>query len=72
MVDFPKFPPDLDEWLPGKPFQELPLPAWLRGENPYLVGNPVSYMEGLEKAYKWAAQNQYKSVFAAAALAYIA
>ena len=71
-MEVPKFPPQLGDWLPGRPFSELPFPAWRwkGGGNPS-HNNPGSDMEGLERAYKWAAQSQHKSVLATAALAYI-
>lgn len=36
----PKFPPELEEWLPGKPFEEAPLPAFLRGEDTIFFNVP--------------------------------
>lgn len=31
-MPLPKFPPHIGEWLPGRPFEEPPLPAFLRQE----------------------------------------
>lgn len=37
----PTFPPQLQEWRPGQPFEEAPLPAWMRETQPGCAGcNP--------------------------------
>lgn len=51
----PKFPPKLDEWKLGKPFEELPLPKWLK-QNPATregdIFDPELSREEVEKEAK--------------------
>ena len=56
MPHIPKFPPELNDWLPGNPLRgELPLPGFLR--NPLAIPEtitPEEYNEVVGKYGLWA------------------